>query len=395
MPRPQATQTKSTYLDNVQIEDVDPDVTDDDDWEIDDADLEDLDFIVNDKAWDLLKVDAPSWYMNPQFKVVFKNRDSYDSIAICSPFEYATGLFEVLTSAAPPSIDFFMSLPSALSKTWSIYVVVYEKRGCKPKLYIGSGTKNSSSGIATRLRNHENHSTGSLAKEFNAAVKDGYKLVHSAVICWTAMPPEHLSVRVRARFLLLESVFTCLFHAKLEMQTDVHYKKLVIWDRKSVAWEPMCTHRSPKEKISGKLDMTEAEARKVASIKRQRRRDNDKKLKRKMRKEPKILARLKLASRIHYAKHRVEIRQAVANKSQKTVEEKQFYCKPCEYAAQNPDNFERHLHVRSHKNKVAGIGPSDRNLRKKAARESEWQPETTSALFATYLVMVSMSFRNI
>lgn len=39
---------------------------------------------------------------------------------------------------------YFKSLPTYCKKLWAVYVIVLEKRRCRPKIYIGSGTEKAS-----------------------------------------------------------------------------------------------------------------------------------------------------------------------------------------------------------------------------------------------------------
>lgn len=53
---------------------------------------------------------------------------------------FCPGLLEVIQSTTPSSLSFFERLPTAPVNVLGIYVLVLMKKGCRPKLYIGSGT---------------------------------------------------------------------------------------------------------------------------------------------------------------------------------------------------------------------------------------------------------------
>jgi len=53
---------------------------------------------------------------------------------------FADGLFETLRSANPPTIAWLKSLPTELEKRCAVYLLVLEKAGSRPRVYIGSST---------------------------------------------------------------------------------------------------------------------------------------------------------------------------------------------------------------------------------------------------------------
>jgi hypothetical protein len=110
---------------------------------------------------EMLQIDAPDWYINPAYRLVFSERSAYDSIAACSPIIFPPNLHDVLTSSQPPGIDFFKSLPKPTGKMWGVYGLTLEKAGCNSKLYIGSGT-NTEQGVSGRLAHYEPGGSGLL-----------------------------------------------------------------------------------------------------------------------------------------------------------------------------------------------------------------------------------------
>lgn len=68
-----------------------------------------------------------------------------------------------------------------LQKIWAIYLVILEKRGCHPKIYIGSGTS-LGGGTWNCLRHYE---TGEmLCRLVRKALSDGYEVTHKGCLCW-------------------------------------------------------------------------------------------------------------------------------------------------------------------------------------------------------------------
>jgi hypothetical protein len=215
---------------------------------------------IEDLAYNLVNVNSPSWYINPSFKTLFQERSNYDSIAACSPLTLAPKLYGVLEDAGPPSLSFFRSLPQPPpEKAWGIYALVFEEHGHKTMLYIGSGT-NVQKGVSERMRSYS--PTPSQAPRFVAkAYKNGYDISHRGLLCWTPQPAPGLVPRVRARFLVLEAVFTMLFHAAFSAITDSYAQHLLLWARDTVSWDPLCSHLPFKEAIRGDLSLSPDKSR--------------------------------------------------------------------------------------------------------------------------------------
>jgi hypothetical protein len=64
-----------------------------------------------------------------------------EEIASTTSIVFAPGFFNVFHAAAAPTIKYFKTLPTDISKRWAVYLLVLEKPSCRPKFYIGSGTK--------------------------------------------------------------------------------------------------------------------------------------------------------------------------------------------------------------------------------------------------------------
>jgi hypothetical protein len=71
-------------------------------------------------------------------------------------------------------------------------------------------------------------------------------------------------------FLLLETVFTIIFHGARPSVSDSLVEHLQLWRRDEVAWDPLCSHLPLVEGIMGGLEKTEDELNAVAVIRRAR-----------------------------------------------------------------------------------------------------------------------------
>lgn len=228
-------------------------------------DLDVLAQFVDDMTYKLIHIDAPYWYMNIDFKT-FRKRLDFDSIAACSPLTFAPGLGAVFGSPQAPSISYFMTLPLPPGECWAVYAIVMAKAGCKEELYIGSGT-DAKNGVHSRLPQHK---PGCSTAPVNVlkAFAQGYHVAHCGLLCWAPLPEAGLVPRVRARFLALEALFACLFHAMVAAVTDMYFEHMLLWPRDTAAWRPLCTHIPLLENISGDLGLSPHEIAIVDSIKK-------------------------------------------------------------------------------------------------------------------------------
>lgn len=101
---------------------------------------------------------------------------------------------EVLISSQPPSLDFFKTLLKLPGKLWGIYGITLEVGGCKPKLYVGSGTA-ADYGVSNRLE-HYVPDKPLLLQLVRKAFRQGYHVSHRGLLCWTPLPSAGLVPRV-------------------------------------------------------------------------------------------------------------------------------------------------------------------------------------------------------
>ncbi|KAJ4344321.1 atp2, beta subunit of the F1 sector of mitochondrial F1F0 ATP synthase [Ascochyta clinopodiicola] len=346
-----------------------------DDVEIDNVDYLGLDPItplVDDMTWLLVTTDAPAWYINPEFKVLFGERASYDSVAVCSPLAFAPALSGVLDSPRTPSIAFFKSLPPATDDdSWAVYAVVMEKADCSPELYIGSGT-NTDGGVSHRLPNYEpGCSVAPLL--VRRAFDRGYHVAHRGLVCSTPQPNAGLVPRVRARFLALEALFTCLFHACRPAITDSYLTHMHLWERDSVEWLPLCTHLSLKEGITGDTRLTPEEVEIVSAVRRQNRIQyiKDHRAARRARDIDAYRANERLTKNAWSERNRDKVNKTAAKVRQNALDLRRFDCEDCNLPLQSQHALDAHLLSQAHADKLAGVERAELSqyvLNQKAAR---------------------------
>ncbi|WPB00583.1 uncharacterized protein RHO25_005203 [Cercospora beticola] len=74
-----------------------------------------------------MNVDAPTWYVNPEFKTVLGSKEKVDNIAEECPLEHPPEVEALRLSPTPPSFKTFLALPDPKKSTWGVYVVCLTK----------------------------------------------------------------------------------------------------------------------------------------------------------------------------------------------------------------------------------------------------------------------------
>jgi len=94
-----------------------------------------LEFDADEKVLELLhslaRVEAPDWYMNLEFKLLFADdeRKNLGNIAAACQLELADTMTLALNNNKPPSLSFFQSLPEPIEGVWGIYAITMEQPG--------------------------------------------------------------------------------------------------------------------------------------------------------------------------------------------------------------------------------------------------------------------------
>jgi hypothetical protein len=101
-------------------------------------------------------------YMNRLFKVFFFDEVVVYETAKAANSVFCPGLLNVLLASTPPTIDWYLNLPTTSNKKdWGVYTLVLEKKGRAPLVYISSGTGVANGGVLFRWANYDkvSHST--------------------------------------------------------------------------------------------------------------------------------------------------------------------------------------------------------------------------------------------
>jgi hypothetical protein len=89
-------------------------------------------------VWTILTL-TPAKLKNPVQAIILTSQDVVAKLMSDSELEFALGLWDVVQASAPPSINFFKSLPSFFKrsrgiyvKRWAVYAVVLRRSSVVP-----------------------------------------------------------------------------------------------------------------------------------------------------------------------------------------------------------------------------------------------------------------------
>ena len=85
---------------------------------------------------------TPANQKNALIAQIFLSQSVFQELASTISITFAPGLWEICRAAAAPAIQNFKILRAPLDtgRLWAIYLILLEKPGYRPKIYIGSET---------------------------------------------------------------------------------------------------------------------------------------------------------------------------------------------------------------------------------------------------------------
>ena len=153
---------------------------------------------------------TPEHLQSVAYRATYKHRDHalnllrHNDVQFPSPLS----LLNTIRAPKPPTIEFFKSLPLVPGKLWVVYVLVLEKPGMQPAIYVGKSTH--SKGYSHRMSQYDKHRN--LPRFVEMFFEKGYTITHRATLAWAAIPSDPLDrVRLTGLILLLETLFALLF----------------------------------------------------------------------------------------------------------------------------------------------------------------------------------------
>lgn len=214
-------------------------------------------------TWTCLN-DTPNSCKNPLFLAYMAIRTEFEAIASLATISFAEGLFDVLRATTPPSIDFFKTLSTQTLDCWAVYVIVLEKTGCRPRIYVGSAT-NANAGLQRRFSEYDN--LHGLPKYVEASIKEGFQIVHKAPLCWIDIPSPSKVPYHRLLMIALEATFAYLLWAMKSVCKDFGMGHIALWDRFNLPWDGLCSHCCLIEMVRGDFGLTAEELEAVSAEK--------------------------------------------------------------------------------------------------------------------------------
>lgn len=274
---------------------------------------------------------------NLNLDLVFPTERAMEKIMQISPLQFAAGLLQIFQSPTAPTIAYFKTLPLYLDKLWAVYLLVLEKAGERPRIYIGSGTS-AEGGVRRRMTTYDRRSdTGepqsTISEYVETSLQEGYAITHKCLLAWTPLPLPSDRYELRCLFLVLETICTLCFWAMKSREKDYYMPALCPWPRHSFTYDGCCTHFSINEQIMGQNEKaTPEEINRVAAERKA------------------VKSRLYIANKgpgVHKANTKAY--------GEKALEEKRYQCTVCDLTFRSNARLLLHLNAPIHIRKAAGI----------------------------------------
>jgi hypothetical protein len=226
-------------------------------------------------SWTVLS-DTPASQKHKYFVRFITSQAILEEIASTTSLVFAPGLFDVLQAAAPPTIKYFKTLPTEITKRWAVYLLVLEKLECRPKIYIGSGTEGRR-GVQDRFTHYNSGLV--LPPWVERALHDGYRITHKGLLAWNDLPTPALQPMLRLLFLALEAAFSYMLWAMRTVTTkDYGMAHICLWDRDTLEYDGLCSHCCLNEGIPGDFELSAEELEVLAVEKNEKRKADQKEI---------------------------------------------------------------------------------------------------------------------
>lgn len=302
--------------------------------------------------WTFLTL-TPASLKNPIHAIVLPTQDVVEELMSDSLLAFPPGLLDVLQAATPPSVAYFKSLPADVTKRFAVYLLVLEKQGCRPIIYVGSGTK-SLRGVVTRFRDYE--TKVHLPHYVKYALDDGYTIVHKGLLCWCPVPTAEKCFVVRTLILALEATFSIVLWAMRSKTKDYGMPKhLCPWQIDALDYDGCCSHVAIYEQIWGEDDGLTPEQIAAKSVELKQRRLDQQKAAYYGAKNSDFAA-WKATRRMYESKRDLEEKRESCRKSKaKAKAERRFACSTCDLPFEDQNLLNMHYLTKRHVDKVNGV----------------------------------------
>lgn len=198
-------------------------------------------------------------FLHPYHSIFITSLYVLDAACSYLNLEFAPGLWDVLTSRTPPGLEWLKNLPSPRSEKdkYGVYLIVLEKKGWRPRVYIGSSV--SAGGYYLRTSQyHQKLNNMSIPRSIMRSINLGFEITHIGILarCSNATIPAVFNEMARLIILNLECTLTRIFFTRTiikdwfrhNVEMDAHLfadcflPGLVYWTSDSVEWDGLNTH---------------------------------------------------------------------------------------------------------------------------------------------------------
>jgi hypothetical protein len=341
-------------------------------------------------TWDCMQK-SPPYQVNKIYSKIMPDIEALEILVNNANLSFAPNLLQVLDLATPPTLDWLKNLPKDSFQVWGVYVIILEKLGSQPQVYVGSGTS-ALEGIKGRWRNYDVDQ--SVPSGVRRAKANGYHISSKGLLAWGPIPASVAMPPIRVLFVALEAAFTFAFGAFNDKVTfTLEQASLCLWARKELGYGGLCSHSSLSELPSGNHALTAEEYEDMSATYLERKRISNKRVRDRQKAEDPEAYSARLRARKlkwdeanpgrrreineecrakrkeenpdEYAeKARADRAKWVANNpekakessdrcNQRNIDEKRFHCDVCPQSCRSQALLDRHLESKSHLRMVA------------------------------------------
>ena len=309
-------------------------------------------------VWACLMV--PTTRNNRLFALVFFDKSIVANVAASASLSFCPGLLEVIQAASPPTLSWWKALPDNHHGRWGVYALVFEKKGCRPLIYIGSGSE-SLTGLTSRWALYDRHnlylrqSTNGLPSQVIWAFQNGYKITHKGLLVSAPIPVASRIPHVRLLCYAMEATFSFLFWTMKSTTKGYGMSSCCPWPMDAFTYGGLCTHSALRDTVKGNFGLTAKQIETVSAeavvLRAAIKKAAYEKLK--IDDPEELRATQRRANHKYYrnphGKHQAKVKRRTA----KVKAEHPFYCEVCEVDCEKPSHFIRHNATPRHIKEVA------------------------------------------
>ncbi|THZ84656.1 heat shock 70 kDa protein [Aureobasidium pullulans] len=250
-------------------------------------------------------------YINYSFEHVLPSQPDVARLCSALGLVFCDGLFDLLQSASPPSVQWFLDLSSYIPlDVWAIYVLVLWK--------------------------------------LDAAVDNGYRIVHKAVLVHCPIPAAQFIPAYRVAMVAIEAAFTALFRGFINRNRLYGLPDVSPWPAFDFEYEALCSHSPLLEEPAGDLFYTAEQLIDKAYKTQVRNQMYQQQYGRDMRADPSDEWKALVKSRNAQQAPNTKARQQAA------IAAGTHRCNDCGINCRDGPELVRHLGTARHKQKIAG-----------------------------------------